>query len=73
MKTSKPTRGKRKRAPGKENRETTKKSKRCLNQAEQRAISDAVLNIDKVELLSSVLQQVDDEAHIKVFPSRSEF
>ena len=73
VKTSRPKRGKRKRAPGKENRESAKKTKRCLNQREQRAISDAVLNTDKADLLSAVLQQVDDEQHIKAFPCRSEF
>lgn len=73
VKTIKPKRGKRKGVPGKENRDTKKKSKRCLNQSEKRAISDTVLHIDKADLLSSVLQHMDDEAHIKAFSCRSEF
>lgn len=46
-----------KRPPGKENREPVK-----TNQHEQCAICDAVLNTDKVDVLSSVLH---DEAHKK--------
>ena len=42
VKTSRPKRGKRNRVPGKENRESTKKTKRCLNQCKQRTISDVV-------------------------------
>ena len=49
IKTSRPKSGKRNTVPAKESREPAKKTKRCLNQREQHAISNVVLNTDKVD------------------------
>lgn len=53
-------RGRRKRAPGIENRETIKKTKHCLNQLYSTPFL-MYYTLVKINLLSSVLDHVDDE------------
>ena len=50
-----------------------KKSIRCLKKTEKQVIATAILNVDKSELVASVLEHVAKELHIRSFEDRSKF